>query len=142
MSCPHFSGFKECYASTTGGFRCFRGPSGSSLACATQAGTLSGATWTGAYGYDSTSRDNAAGAAQAASSATATAGAAAAPAGSSDSKQGGFKKVVTEAGPAPAAPASAGAASGTAGNKKALVAAAAPSFLKQNGKNLLCSIAV
>lgn len=51
IACPHFSGFKECYTSSTDGFRCFKGPSGSSIACATQSSTQGGGSvWTSSSG--------------------------------------------------------------------------------------------
>lgn len=50
IACPHFSGFKECYTSTSDGFRCFKGPSGSSLACASQSNNAGGSVWSSSSG--------------------------------------------------------------------------------------------
>ncbi|WIA40749.1 hypothetical protein OEZ86_004432 [Tetradesmus obliquus] len=49
VPCPHFSGFNRCYASTSGGFSCNKGPSGGSVACASQDGGSSSATMSGSY---------------------------------------------------------------------------------------------
>lgn len=129
VACPHFSGFKECYASSTGGFRCFKGPSGSSLACATQSGTTSGALWTATEGFqspdlpedDAVDKDTDAHAA-----APKAESAAAAKAEKDTSNKSAFKKVATEAGPAPAKPA------------HAAVPTAVPSLMVENGKQITC----
>ncbi|WIA20447.1 hypothetical protein OEZ85_004857 [Tetradesmus obliquus] len=49
VPCPHFSGFNRCYASTSGGFSCNKGPSGGSVACASKDGGSSSATMSGSY---------------------------------------------------------------------------------------------
>uniref|UniRef100_A0A383W1V4 Uncharacterized protein n=1 Tax=Tetradesmus obliquus TaxID=3088 RepID=A0A383W1V4_TETOB len=49
VPCPHFSGFNRCYASTSGGFSCNKGPSGGSVACASKDGGSASATMSGSY---------------------------------------------------------------------------------------------
>lgn len=129
VACPHYSGFKECYASSTGGFRCFKGPSGSSIACATQSSTTSGALWTATEGFqspdlpeDDTDTDAGDKDDTDAIAAPKAEAAAAAKAEDDTSKKSAFKKVVTEAGPAPAKPA------------PAAVPTAVPSFMVESGE--------